>query len=100
MLERTFNLMANSNTLFDKTYCDILIETKGIEKFSMFDLHNQKTIMEAGYHSAALKMSEKESWQIVKKCHRHYALTKKVRAQIHRFRTGKLSADFPQSSSM
>ncbi|MEN6588037.1 MAG: patatin-like phospholipase family protein [Proteiniphilum sp.] len=100
MLERTFNLMTNSNTLFDKTYCDILIEPRGIEKLSMFDLHNQKIIMEAGYHNAALKMSEKESWQIVKKCHRHYALTKKVRAQIHRFRTGKLSADFPQSSSM
>jgi NTE family protein len=55
--------------------------------------------MEAGYHNAALKMSEKESWQIVKKCHRHYALTKKVRAQIDRFKTDKLSTDFSQSNS-
>jgi NTE family protein len=100
MLERTFNLMATSNTLFDKAYCDILIETKGIEKLSMFDLRNQKTIMDAGYYNAALKMSEKESWQIVKRCHRHYALTKKIGAQIDRFRTVKPSADFPQSSSM
>jgi len=100
MLERTFNLMSNSNTLFDKTYCDILIEPKGIEKFSMFDLHNQETIMKAGYLHAALKMSEKESWQIVKKCHRHYKLTKKVHAQIHRFRAGKLSADTHKSISL
>jgi len=89
IMERTFNLMSNSNTLFDKAYCDILIETRGIEKFSMFDLHNQETIMEAGYHHAALKMSEKESWKIVKKCHRHYELLRKVRSQIHYFKRGK-----------
>lgn len=89
MLERTFNLMSNSNTVFDKTYCDILIETKGLEKFSMFDLHNQKTIIEHGYNFAAMKMSEKESWQVVKKCHRHYELTEKVRAQIKRLRLAK-----------
>ncbi len=81
--------MSNSNTVFDKTYCDILIETKGLEKFSMFDLHNQKTIIEHGYNFAAMKMSEKESWQVVKKCHRHYELTEKVRAQIKRLRLAK-----------
>ena len=89
MMERTFNLMSNSNTLFDKTYCDVLIEPQGIEKFSMFDLNNQKIIMEAGYHYAALKMSEKESWRIVEKCHKHYQLTKKISTQIDRFRGGK-----------
>ncbi len=45
--------------------------------------------MEAGYHHAALKMSEKESWKIVKKCHRHYELLRKVRSQIHYFKRGK-----------
>ncbi len=89
IMERTFNLMSNSNTLFDKAYCDILIETRGIEKFSMFDLHNQETIMKAGYHHAAMKMSEKESWKIVEKCHRHYELIKKVRNRIHFFKGGK-----------
>ncbi len=88
MMERTFNLMSNANTLFDKTYCDILIETGGIEKFSMFDLQNQQTIMEAGYHHAAVKMSENESWKIVKRCHRHDELTKKVRTQFDRFKGG------------
>jgi NTE family protein len=84
MLERTFNLMSNANTLFDKTYCDILIETKGIEKYSMFNLHNQETIMEAGYHYAAMVMSEKKSLELVKKCHRHYELTEKVRSRLQR----------------
>ncbi len=86
MAERTFNLMSNSNTLFDKTYCDILIETKGIERYSMFDLTNMDTITEAGYHYAAIKMSEKESWEIVKRCHRHYRIEKKVQEQIQRIR--------------
>ncbi|MFA7493723.1 MAG: patatin-like phospholipase family protein [Proteiniphilum sp.] len=85
-LERTFNLMSNSNTLVDKAYCDILIETKGIEKYSMFDLQNQLKIMEAGYHYAVVKMSEEKSWEIVRKCHRHYALTQKVRKQLQRLR--------------
>ncbi|NLX67498.1 MAG: patatin-like phospholipase family protein [Bacteroidales bacterium] len=86
MLERAFNLMSNSNTFIDKTYCDILIETKGIEKYSMFDLQNQSKIMEAGYHYAVEKMRDEKSWEIVRKCHRHYALTKKVRDQIQRIR--------------
>lgn len=86
VLERTFNLMTNSNTLIDKAYCDILIETEGVEKYSMFDLQNQLKIMETGYHSAALTMSKKESWLIVKKCHRHAVLEKNIREQIRRFR--------------
>lgn len=86
MLERTFNLMSNSNTLIDKAYCDILIETKGIEKYSMFDLHNQQKIMDVGYHYAALTMCKDESWEVVRKCHRHYALTRKIRENLLRIR--------------
>jgi len=89
MLERTFSLMSNSNTLFDKTYCDILIETKGIEKYSMFNLHNQETIMEAGYHYAAKVMSDKESLKVVRKCHRHYELIEKVRSKLQHIGAGK-----------
>jgi NTE family protein len=91
MLERTFNLMSNSNTLIDKAYCDILIETQGIEKYSMFDLQNQLKIMEAGYHYAALTMSRDESWEVVRKCHRHYALAKKIHEQLLRIRGQKES---------
>lgn len=86
MAERTFNLMSNANTLIDKTYCDILIETKGIERYSMFDLNNMDIITDAGYHHAAIKMSEKESWQVVEKCHKHYRMKKRVREQIQRIR--------------
>ncbi len=86
MLERTFNLMSNSNILIDKAYCDILIETKGIEKFSMFDLHNQQKIMDMGYNYAAMTMSKNESWEVVKKCHRHYELTRKIQEYIYRFK--------------
>ena len=32
MVERTFNIMLNSNTIYDKSLCDILIEVPGLEK--------------------------------------------------------------------
>lgn len=83
MMERTFNLMSNSNTLIDKSMCDILIETEGIQKYSMFDLQHQHTIMEAGYHCAALTMSKSKSWEVVKRCHRHYALVKKIHNKFY-----------------
>ena len=57
------NLMSNSNTLMDKVKCDILIETSGLEKVSMFDLHSQNQIMEVGYHAAANTMAEKNHWK-------------------------------------
>lgn len=81
-LERTVNLMMNSNSIIDKTYCDILIETKGIEKYNMFDLHNQLEIIDAGYYRAALTMSKNDSWKVVEKCHKHYKLTRKVHEQL------------------
>jgi NTE family protein len=86
MMERTFNLMSNSNTIFDKTYCDILIEVKGIEKYHMFDLNNMDAISEIGFHHAAMKMSEKESWKIVEKCHKHFERTKQIQKNIESIR--------------
>ncbi|MDI9605318.1 MAG: patatin-like phospholipase family protein [Bacteroidota bacterium] len=86
MAERTFNLMSNANTLIDKSYCDILIETKGVERYAMFDLNNMDKITETGYYHAAIKMSEKESWTIVEKCHKHYQRQEKVRRHIQRLR--------------
>ncbi len=86
MAERTFNLMSNANTLIDKSYCDILIETKGVERYAMFDLNNMDKITETGYYHAAIKMNEKESWTIVEKCHKHYQRQEKVRRHIQRLR--------------
>ena len=52
----------------------------------MFDLNNIDTITEAGYHYAAIKMGEKEAWEIVEKCHKHYRRREKVQQKIQRIR--------------
>jgi len=84
MVERTFNLMSNSNTLMDKVKCDILIETSGLEKISMFDLHSQNQIIEVGYHAAANTMAEKKSLEIVRRCHRHALLEQNVKNRLEK----------------
>ena len=86
MTERAFNLMSNANTLIDKNDCDILIETKGMERYAMFDLNNMDKITETGYYHAAIKISEKDSWTIVEKCHKHYQRQEKVRKHVQRLR--------------
>lgn len=88
MVERTFNLMSNANTLIDKSSCDILIETSGLEKISIFDLHSQNQIMEKGYQTAANTMTEKRSLEIVRRCHRHALLEKKVKARLQMIGSG------------
>ena len=59
MIERTFNLMANSNTLIDRQLCDILIETEGIEKYSMFDLNHSNEMMALGASCASQKQGRR-----------------------------------------
>ena len=86
MMERTFNLMSNANTIKDKSLCDILIEVKGIDKYKMFDLDNMSTISELGYHQAAIKMSEKDSWRIVDKWHKHYKRIEQVQQKLELLR--------------
>lgn len=86
MMERTFNLMSNANTVVDRAQCDILIETKGIDKYRMFDLHNMEIIANAGFNNAAIKMSERNSWHIVEKCHKHYRRIEKIRNHLELFR--------------
>ena len=86
VMDRTFNLMSNANSLIDKSLCDILIEVKGIEKYKMFDLNNMATISEIGYHQTAVKMSQNDSWRIVDKCHKHYKRTEKVQQKLELLR--------------
>ncbi len=59
--ERTFTMMATSNTLDDKKLCNVLIEVEGLEKHWMFDLSNIDTIIEAGYQSAVDKLKERKA---------------------------------------
>lgn len=86
VIERTFNLMSNSNTIIDKSLCDILIEVKGIEKYKMFDLNNIDTISEIGYHQTVIKMSQKDSWKIVDKCHKHYKRIERFQQKLELLR--------------
>lgn len=86
VVERTFNVMANSNTLLDRRLCDILIEVEGIHNYPMFDLHNMDAISEIGYMCAADKMAEESSFPIIRRCLRHNRLSEKVLPQIKRFK--------------
>lgn len=85
-MERTFNLMANSNSIIDRNYCDILIEAKGVEKYRMFDLQNIDTIAELGYMCALDEMTKESSLRIIRRCHRHNKLSEKVSTQIKRIK--------------
>lgn len=59
--ERTFTMMATSNTLADKKLCNVLIETKGLNEYWMFDLDHTKEIVQKGYESAVKKLNERSS---------------------------------------
>lgn len=59
--ERTFTMMATSNTLADKKLCNVLIETEGLDKYWMFDLSHTDEIVETGYQAALIKLNEKKS---------------------------------------
>lgn len=59
--ERTFNMMAISNTFPDKKLCDVLIEIEGLEKYWMFDLSHIDSIFESGYISTVEKLKERKA---------------------------------------
>ncbi len=76
--------MSNANTLIDKKLCDILIETPGVEKYTMFDLNNIDTISELGYTCAAHTMGEEASLKIVRRCLRYKEFSEKIIHYIKR----------------
>ena len=63
--ERTFNMMAISNTLPDKKLCDVLIEAEGLEKFWMFDLSHMDSIVEVGYNATVAKLNERKAKSMI-----------------------------------
>lgn len=77
--ERTFTMMATSNTLADKKMCDVLIEAEGLEKFWMFDLSHIDSIFDAGYNSAVDKLKERKATSSVIKSKRFELLNFKKR---------------------
>lgn len=59
--ERTFTMMATSNTLADKKLCNVLIETDGLDKYWMFDLSHTDEIFKTGYEATVRKLNERRS---------------------------------------
>jgi len=56
--ERSYHYMSRTNTLLDRTLCDILVEIMDIAYFKTFDLVNSEKIFKIGYdysHKALLK---------------------------------------------
>lgn len=82
MAERAFNIMSNSNTLIDKKLCDILIETEGARKFTMFDMSHIEKIAGIGYESAVSVINEADSQRIIRRCLRYDELNKRVSGYI------------------
>lgn len=78
MAERTFNIMSNSNSLADRKLCDILIETKGVENYSLFDLSNIDLISEIGYHNAMEKMHDIKVQDVIRKYKKHQLIMSKL----------------------
>ncbi|MDR1742623.1 MAG: patatin-like phospholipase family protein [Dysgonamonadaceae bacterium] len=68
MAERTFKLMSNANTLYDRKLCDILIEVKGVEKYALFNLKDIETIANIGYRRASDKIVQPGVRDIIRKC--------------------------------
>lgn len=81
--ERVFKLMSNSNTLQDRSLCDILVETPSFEQYYMFDLKSINEIMELGYISAADALGSETSLRIIRRCHRYYDLEQKVKQKVN-----------------
>lgn len=78
MAERTFSIMSNSNTISDSKLCDILIETKGVEKYSLFDLNHIDLISELGYLSAMEKIHDLKVQDVLRKYRKHKLIMNKL----------------------
>ena len=58
--ERTFHLAINGNTIQQKNYCDIVIETSKAKKFGMFDVSKTDEIFQIGYDEAKKTLEKLE----------------------------------------
>lgn len=48
---QTFHYMFKANMVEDKKLCDVLLETKEVSSFGVFDLENAEEIFNLGYHN-------------------------------------------------
>ncbi len=84
--ERIFKLMSGSNTLIDRSLCDILVEATEAQRYFMFDLNNIDEIREIGYECAVAALGEEKSLDIIRRCHRYYQLEEKVKQRINKLK--------------
>ena len=66
--ERTYHYMSRTNTLLDRTLCDVLIEIDDLYSLSVFDLDNSEKIFKIGYDSsrqAILESINKEIFSVL-----------------------------------
>lgn len=59
--ERSFHYISVSNTLLDRTLCDILIETNRLSDFAMFSLDHATEIFDIGYEIGLKKLKESQT---------------------------------------
>lgn len=57
--ERSYHYMSRTNTLLDRTLCDVLIEMTDLARFKTFDLVNSEKIFKMGYGYSQKALSEK-----------------------------------------
>lgn len=74
-IARYFDISSKSNTIRDKELCDILIEIEGLERLSMFDLHNMNEIALLGHNTAVKALDNEKSMRIVQRCRKYDKLS-------------------------
>jgi NTE family protein len=82
MTQRAFAIMINSNTHIDRELCDILIEPRGINKLTMFDLNHIQKVGKIGYLSAVKTMQEEKSKHLIKRYLRYNELNEMMQEYI------------------
>ena len=58
IVERTYHYMSRTNTLLDKTLCDVLVEVSELEYYKTFDLNNSEKIFKIGYDISKQRILE------------------------------------------
>jgi len=56
--ERSYHYMSRTNTLLDRTLCDVLIEITELDYFKTFDLVNSEKIFKIGYEASKQSILE------------------------------------------
>jgi len=56
--ERSYHYMSRTNTLLDRTLCDVLIEITELDYFKTFDIDSSEKIFKIGYESSKQSILE------------------------------------------